>query len=280
MPRQPLAEVFGFPINNLTSVAEYHRENRLCPYNNRVPNCTKDKANDPLGVCSVYEGDHAVITCPVRFRQNWMIAADAASFFFPRGTRWTSLTEVRLTDRHGRSAGNIDVVLVAYGDRGQILDFGALEVQAACAPVNLRQLFEWYMEDPEGYCNTQWKSRISCPQPDSSPPPQWHLLPELMCRGKILRNWSKKTAIAVDRSSFAAHPPVLEVNLAQAEMTWLIYGLVLDFERNQYRLIKHRSVHTVFGVATDRFTEAEIGSEKGIISRMEAALDEVVVFDD
>jgi len=31
---------------------------------------------------------------------------------------------------NGKSAGNIDVVLVAYDEHGKIYDFGALEIQA------------------------------------------------------------------------------------------------------------------------------------------------------
>src|SRR5262245_42168914 len=111
MPHQPLAEVFGFPIDNVSSKAERYRRNRLCLFNNRVANCTKDKANDPLGVCSVFEssGSHA-ITCPIRFREDWLIAEDAAAFFFGSQTTWTSLSEVRLNDQQGQSAGNIDLV--------------------------------------------------------------------------------------------------------------------------------------------------------------------------
>lgn len=41
----PLAEVFGFPISNESETAQYYRENRLCPYHNRFPNCTKSKAD-------------------------------------------------------------------------------------------------------------------------------------------------------------------------------------------------------------------------------------------
>ncbi len=81
MPRNPLFEVFGFPPDNMTETAKRHREHKLCPYNNKVPNCTKDKANDPLGVCSVTNGGSPAITCPVRFRQDWRIATDAAGFF-------------------------------------------------------------------------------------------------------------------------------------------------------------------------------------------------------
>jgi len=43
MAKQPLAEVFGFPIENVSSDADRYRKNKLCPFNNKVPSCTKDK---------------------------------------------------------------------------------------------------------------------------------------------------------------------------------------------------------------------------------------------
>lgn len=106
--KQPLAEAFGFPTDNLSSDAVRYRKNKLCPFNNKVPNCTKDKANSPLGVCSVFEGESLAITCPVRLREDWLIAEDAAAFFFPEGSTWTSLTEVRVREKNGKAAGNID----------------------------------------------------------------------------------------------------------------------------------------------------------------------------
>ncbi len=127
---QPLAEVFGHLISDQSKKAVRYRSNRLCPFNNKVPNCTKDKAKNPLGVCSVFHEGSPAITCPIRFRENWLITDDAASFFFDDGTAWSSLTEVRLNDANGKSAGNIDIVLVAYDNNGKILDFGALEIQA------------------------------------------------------------------------------------------------------------------------------------------------------
>jgi hypothetical protein len=120
-----------------------------------VPNCTKDKAKDPLGVCSIYHNEQPVITCPIRFRQEWIIAEHAASFFFREGAKWTSLTEIRLNDANGESAGNIDVVLVSYDQNGKIIDFGALEIQAVYISGNVRDIFEYYMEDP----STTWKIR-------------------------------------------------------------------------------------------------------------------------
>jgi hypothetical protein len=80
--KQPLAEVFGYLTADQTDAAKRHRSHRLCPFNNKVPNCTKDKAKNPLGVCSIYHENKPVITCPIRFRQDWVIADDAAAFFF------------------------------------------------------------------------------------------------------------------------------------------------------------------------------------------------------
>ena len=126
-PNQPLAEVFGHLTSDQSASANRYRSCRLCPFNNKVPNCTKDKAKHPLGVCSVLHNGAPAITCPIRFRENWLITDDAASFFFSENATWTSLTEVRLNDANGKSAGNIDVVPVSYDNDGKVLDFGALK---------------------------------------------------------------------------------------------------------------------------------------------------------
>ena len=79
MAKQPLAEVFGFPIDNHSPEAKRCRDNALCPFGNKVPNCTKDKANNPLGVCSILDGNDVIITCPVRFRETILALQDAGA---------------------------------------------------------------------------------------------------------------------------------------------------------------------------------------------------------
>src|SRR6266849_1039940 len=105
IPKHPLAEVFVFAVADMSVSANRHRKKRTCPYHTRVPHCTQDKAQDPLGVCSVLHEGQVVITCPIRFRQNWLIADDAADFFFAPDANWTTLTEIRLKDGDGGSAG-------------------------------------------------------------------------------------------------------------------------------------------------------------------------------
>lgn len=145
MNSNPLAEVFGFPTDNRTPEAERYRKSKLCPFNNKVPSCTKDKANDPLGVCSIFEEGQTIVTCPVRFREDWLIAEDAAQFFFKSDASWTSIAEVRLNDKDGNTAGTIDLVLVSYDERGRVLDFGSLEIQAVYISGNIRRPFEQFV---------------------------------------------------------------------------------------------------------------------------------------
>ncbi len=267
---QPLAEVFGFPISNMSDEANRYRQNHLCPFNNRVPSCTKDKVENPLGVCSVFSGTDAVVTCPVRFRQDWVIATDAAQFFFPSGTSWTSLTEVRLHDKTGVSAGNIDLVLVAYDASGRLTDFGALEVQAVYISGNVRRPFEYYMEDPAGRQNMQWSGHV---RPDFLSSSRKRLAPQLVSKGGIINAWGKKLAVAVDRSFFATLPQLTEVDKGLADMAWLVYALEMDLQENRYRLVSYKTVYTQFAPALAQIAQAQPGSMDDFVAQLQSRLD-------
>ncbi len=226
MTKQPLAEVFGLPVSNQSEDAQRNRDLKLCPYNNYVPNCTKDKANAPLGVCSVLHNGNAVITCPVRFREQWIIVEDAAKFFFPPKTQWTSISEVRLKDEAGKSAGNIDLVLVSYDGQGKLLDFGALEVQAVYISGNVREPFESFMEDRSP--NFDWTGKPKFPKPDFLSSSRKRLAPQLLFKGGILHSWNKKIAVALDQAFFETLPVLKEVERSQAEVAWFVYALKHD----------------------------------------------------
>lgn len=273
MSQHPLAEVFGFPTNNFSTEANRHRTKRLCPFNNKVPNCTKDKAKDPLGVCSVFEYNHAVVTCPVRFREDWLIADHAASFLFPPNAKWTSLTEVRLPDKYGRSAGNIDVVLVSYNESGRILDFGALEVQAVYISGNIRNAFEHYMQAPETRHEMVWQGQYY-PRPDYLSSSRKRLAPQLIYKGGILNKWGKKMSVVVDKHFFSSLPTLPETNPENADIAWLVYELMLDPATNCFKLTLNRVVYTAFTSALETITTAEAGSIDDFVQTLQHKLDE------
>jgi Restriction endonuclease NotI len=270
----PLAELFGFPVDNQSAKAVAARKNQLCPYNNKVPNCTKDKAKNPLGVCSVFHNGTPAITCPVRFREDWTITADAANFFFDEGVSWSSLTEVRLTDVDGKSAGNIDVVLVAYDAQEKIVDFGALEVQAVYISGNVREPFEYYMADPKKRHDMDWTTQPNYPRPDYLSSSRKRLAPQLMFKGGILNEWGKKSAVALSKAFFSTLPELKRVPKTEADVAWFVYDLVLNPQLNRYELTKIDEVFTRFDEALLRITTTKAGPLSKFIDQLQNKLDE------
>ena len=273
MNSNPLAEVFGFPIDNRSSDAERYRKSKLCPFNNKVPSCTKDKANAPLGVCSIFEDLKTVITCPVRFRENWLIAEDAAQFFFEPDVSWTSIAEVRLSDRDGNTAGNIDLVLVSYDNHGRVIDFGSLEIQAVYISGNIRRPFERYMSSRRGAERFSW-SGPNFPKADFLSSSRKRLAPQMFYKGGILKSWGKKQAVALQRSFYETLPDLDEVRPADADIAWLLYDLELNDKNNRYELTKHRTVFTAFEPALKQITTATPGNMQDFIGILQEKLDE------
>lgn len=278
MKSQPLAEVFGYLVNDYTDKAERYRNHRLCPFNNRVPNCTKDKAKNPLGVCSIYYENRPVITCPIRFREDWIITGDAASFFFKEATTWSSLTEVRLNDSAGKTAGNIDVVLVAYRDDGKVYDFGALEVQAVYISGNVREPFEYYMKDPKHRSSMDWSKQPNYPRPDYLSSSRKRLVPQLLFKGGIFNTWRKKTAVALNKGFFDTLPRMKSVPKAKADIAWLIYDLELTKEKGQsserYKIKKVDEVFTGFESSLLSITTPSPGKIGDFVKLLQEKLDE------
>lgn len=273
MSKHPLAEVFGFPITNQTDEAARYRTNRLCPFNNKVPNCTKDKADDPLGVCSLTEDDSTTIVCPVRFRQDWIITVDASKFFFPPEEKWTSLTEIRLNDKHGRSAGNIDLVLVSYDENGKIKDFGSVEVQGVYISGNLTKPFKYFMADQNGRGAMDWSNEKNYPRPDYLSSSRKRLAPQLIYKGGILKAWGKKQSVMVHKNFYKTLPPLNPVDKSIADLAWHLYDLRYDPKSDRYNLVLEDIVHTLFEPALNQITKTEAGPIDEFIGKLQDKLD-------
>lgn len=71
-----------------------------------------------------------------------------------------------MDDSNGKSAGNIDVVLVAYDGNGKVYDFGALEIQAVYISGNVRDPFAYFMKDPKARASMDWSKEPNYPRPD------------------------------------------------------------------------------------------------------------------
>ena len=267
----PIAEVFGFPISNQEENAIYYRENRLCPFHNRFPNCTKDKADDPLGVCSIFHGKDKVITCPSRFREEWKILHDAASFVWPKGTRWTSLPEIKLIDANGLSAGNIDYVIVSYDTEGLITDFASIEVQGVYISGNLRNPFKQYMKRPSP--DFEWTGR-NFPHPDYLSSSRKRLIPQMLYKGGIFKEWGKKQCVAIQKSFFAALPSLPQTTKEKADIAWFLYDLKYSTTDNRNHLVLTDTIYTEVHTALEKVIHTKPGTISNFVSILQGKLDE------
>lgn len=264
-PKNPLVEVFGFPTSNNSKRALHFQSNRLCPFNNVVPSCTKVSVVDPLGVCSLLDRDgEPTVVCPVRFKEDLLIAVHAARFFFSPKTKWVALPEIRLKDANGKAAGNVDMVLVAYDDNGFVTDFGALEIQAVYISGNVRRPFRKYTEDLT-VSTIDWTGAKEYPRPDYLSSSRKRLAPQLIYKGGIFKSWGKKAAVVIDRKFFSTLPELTEVDATKADIAWFVFDLVRDQESDRYILTHHNTIYTEFGRALDAITKTEAGSVEDFV---------------
>jgi hypothetical protein len=268
---QPLAEVFGFPIDNQSERAFRYRENKLCPFNNIVSNCTKNSIEFPLGVCSLNHKENPVIICPIRFREDWKIVSDAAAFIFDAKTTWTHVGEVRLKDKFGKSAGNIDYVLVAYDDKGRVLDFGSLEVQAVYISGNLTGPFSAYLENP--ILDFSWTQAFKYPKPDYLSSSRKRLVPQIIAKGSILKQWNKKQAVALQTAFYNTLPPLPEVDKTESDFAFFLYDLVPFKKEKRLELKLSNVVYTKFAIALEQIAKFEAGSITDFTQLLQKKLD-------
>ncbi len=214
------------------------------------------------------------ITCPVRFREDWLIADDAAAFFFPSTANWTSLVEVRLNDKHGKSAGNVDVILVSYDEQGKISDFGSLEVQAVYISGNVRTPFEYFMQNPAANAKLDWTGKLNYPRPDYVSSSRKRLAPQLLFKGGIFHAWHKRQAVAINRGFYNTLPKFTQVNPQEADLAWLIYDLKLDETTNRYKLTKGETIYTQFQPTMLQITTAAPGPIEDFLGHLQSKLDE------
>ncbi|MFC4964767.1 NotI family restriction endonuclease [Alcaligenes sp. GCM10023179] len=267
---QPLFEVFGFPYYSQSAEAIHHRARKLCPFQPEMVPCTKVSVSNPLGVCSVADGSSEAITCPTRFKEDWLIARNAAAFFFPPGAKYHILPEVRIKSGTGESAGNIDVVLAQVDSAGEVVDFGSIEIQAVYISGNVREPFEFYMRDPAANGAIGWTGTNS-PRADYLSSSRKRLAPQMLMKGGILKSWGKKQAIVLHKGFFQTLPileEIPETKKESADIVWLIYDLVQHPTEERFVLTLVKSIYTEFGSALATITTRQAGE----IASFEAVL--------
>jgi hypothetical protein len=183
-----------------------------------------------------------------------------------------------LNDSNGKSAGNIDVVLVAYDGDGKVYDFGALEIQAVYISGNVRDPFAYFMKDPKARASMDWSKEPNYPRPDYLSSSRKRLAPQLLFKGGILHGWKRKIAVALNKSFFDTLPEMRRVSRSKADIAWLIYDLELIKDRKQgagrYSLKKVAEVFTEFEPALLSITTPQPGKVEDFVKLLQEKLGE------
>jgi hypothetical protein len=196
---------------------------------------------------------------------------DAAAFIFEENAAWTHLGEVKLKDKSGKSAGNIDYVLASYDDKGRILDFGSLEVQAVYITGNLTGPFNAYLENPTP--DFEWSQAIKYPKPDYLSSSRKRLLPQIIAKGSILKQWGKKQAVALQTSFYENLPDLPEVHKSEADFAFFLYDLAPVEHEKRMELTLRKTVYTKFDAVLKQIAHFDAGSLNEFTALLQKKLD-------
>lgn len=152
------------------------------------------------------------------------------------------------------------------------MEFGSLEVQAVYISGNVRNPFEYYMEDPETRQNMDWSRSASYyPRPDYLSSSRKRLAPQLLYKGGIMSAWRKKQAVALQRSFYETLPELPETTREEADIVWLLYDMKLANER--FEMVLGKTIYTKFLPALNRITTADTGDVQAFVDLLQSKLD-------
>lgn len=194
------------------------------------------------------------------------------AFFFGEKNTCTALSEIRLADKNGQSAGNIDFVLVQYDASGRLINFGSLEVQGVYISGNLRNPFDAYTANP--IPNFSWQTGFNYPKPDYLSSSRKRLVPQILFKGGIFKHWGKKQAVALQKPFFDTLPKLPRTSAEQADIAWFLYDLIPDEKNQSLKLMLVDTVYTEFESALRLITTPQPGSIKDFEALLQGKLDE------
>ena len=227
--RRP-AEIFGYPVENRSDVAQDVRRQHWCPF--REERCDKKSRliDFPFGVCSVeYDGGIRTI-CPHRFEERGSIGGvarvleDIALHYFGTTDNIVVFPEVRLPN-----VGSIDYVIIKHKPmQSTVEEFVAVEFQSD-STTDTRGLVDGIRDFCEGHDLQSRSYKFGMNTYDSLK----RAITQLMNKGIVYEAWSSKCYWVIQEYIYA--------NLVTR------YG----FKENGFSP-QHASVFALYDVVTNR----------------------------
>jgi hypothetical protein len=264
-----IAEIFGYGVDNHSEAAWDTRNTKHCPF--RDSPCTKSSKSDPIGICSLTEGDAAAATCPVRFLEDNRIFTDAAKIAFGENVSFGVFPEIRILRIAGkdgardRKIGKVDYILGRI-EQDKITDFAAVEVQAVYfSGEEIRSPMNYFLE------NKKLDLENSDRRPDFRSSAQKRLMPQLQLKVPVFRRWGKKFFVVVDSQFFAELPEFRHTTPENTEITWLSYPISRQ-GHGGYKLSQPETIYSEWDDVMNSLREGTPPAPLEIINELQSKL--------
>lgn len=261
-----ISEIFGHGVGDQSDAAWVDRTGKRCRF--RGSPCTKSSITDPIGICSVSDGQYAASLCPVRFLEGGRIFRDAARLAFGEAAMFSVFPEIRILQvpdpkKPGimKKIGKVDFVLGKI-DGGAVTDFCAVEVQAAYfSGTETRSALRHFME------HRHFGTLDIFRRPDFRSSAQKRLIPQLQLKVPVFRRWGKKFFVVVDTQFFRSLPEFRPTTPANSELTWLVYPLSRQGET--YRMDDVRPTYTEWADVETSLREGRAPDPNEILAELQ-----------
>jgi hypothetical protein len=261
-----ISEIFGHSVDDQSDAAWADRIERRCQF--RDGPCTKSSKTDPIGICTVSDGQEAASLCPTRFLEGGRIFHDAARIAFGDAVDFAVFSEIRILQvpdpkKPGalKKIGKVDFVLGKVVS-GAVVDFCAVEVQAAYfSGGETRSALKHFMTH-RGFGDLETFRR-----PDFRSSAQKRLVPQLQLKVPVFRRWGKKFFVVVDSQFFRSLPAIPSTTRANSELTWLTYRLAREGE--SYRMLYVEPMFTEWADVENSLREGRAPDPEDILAELQ-----------
>ena len=119
----------------------------------------------------------------------------------------------------------------------------------------------------------EWTQAFKYPIPDYLSSSRKRLIPQIIAKGSILKQWNKKQVVALQTSFYETLPPLPEVAKAESDFAFFLYDLVQVPKEKQLELKLRKVIYTNFAIALEKIAKFEAGSMNDFTQLLQKKLD-------
>jgi len=118
-----------------------------------------------------------------------------------------------------------------------------------------------------------WTQAFKYPKPDYLSSSRKRLIPQIIAKGSILKQWNKKQVVALQTTFYNTLPTLPEFDKSESDFAFFLYDLVPDTKNKTLSLKLQRIIYTKFANALEQIAKFEGGSISQFTEILQKKLD-------